>query len=136
MRRLRVPVMALLATLVVLLAAGASARKQYFCHMMGRVVDSCCCTEGYDAPAIECETAQVRTPDCCERIDSGSRSTLPGTPDRIARVVPSAALAVVVLAAPEPTLPHPDPATPPSPEARAPPAVGPPRFLAHCAFLI
>jgi hypothetical protein len=131
MRAIPARILALLAALVLLLPGGASARTQYYCQMMGRVVASCCCeTEAVSqAPRTP---QQLRSADCCQRI-SASRSASLGTRE----VVPSVPTQALLATLPAPLRPK------AQTEARgtcaevtqAPLAIGPPLFVAHCALL-
>lgn len=135
MRSLRNPLVTLLAALLMLLPGGASARTQYFCHVMGRVMPSCCCETEQQASDSSSER-QVRPEGCCELISSAGRAAMPRAVSKATRLAGAAFVAVV----PEPV--RVTPSVPKSadartvPRTRAPPALGPPLFLAHCAFLI
>ena len=130
----RAKTFAWLAAMLVLLAAGASSGKHYFCHMMGRVVASCCCAGDDDgAPRVE-RRAELRAPDCCERIEPRS-VTSPAVAEKAISVVSPLAVVPVLLA----ELPSPSLHAVTSAKirgARAPPGAGPPLFLSHCALLI
>jgi hypothetical protein len=120
--------------MLVLLAAGESARTHYFCRMMGRVVASCCCAEDADGAWLVERRVVLRAPDCCERLEPRS-VTSPAVPGKAAGITSPSAVAPVLLA--ELPAPSPHPATAMTlREARAPPAVGPPLFISHCALLI
>lgn len=132
MRNLRARLLAVLL-LAVLLPAGAFARAQYHCRMMGRTVTACCCASKHKAKASACEV-QIRSRDCCERVSGASERDLassareaapPVFPAGLAATLPALALDVPVAASVALS----------SPQARAPPGLGPPLFLAHCAFL-
>lgn len=132
MNRLRTRIVALLTALLSLMAVSLPARAHYFCRMMDRVVDSCCCasTAAVDA---ECR-AQLKAPDCCVRLTGG---TLPAAEARRDVVpLPSSPALVpvgppVALAAPEVELPNAVRLA-----QRVLPTRGPPLFLQHCALLI
>jgi hypothetical protein len=123
---------ALFTALAVLLPASAFARAHYFCRMMDRVVDTCCCDADVRDESASCEP-QLRSNDCCEKITAATRSAALG-PAVTEFHVPPAALSATVLAAayvvPKSvgvlTLPL---------QARAPPGVGPPLFIVHCSLL-
>jgi hypothetical protein len=124
---------ALVATLAALLAAAAPARAHLFCHMREQVVSECCCPrEAAHAHTNEQETA--RAPDCCERIAASSRADVATTADTSSGVPPSALVAIL------PAYLHiaaqGEAAAASHALARAPPAIGPPAFLALCRFLI
>lgn len=122
----------LLVALVVLLAAFTADRSHYFCKMMGQAVAECCCASGHGPKADAGATA--RAPDCCELITASKHSVV--APQATTPPEVGAATLVATL----PTLEYPEPwfhLVPPVPSlARAPPSIGPPRFLAHCALLI
>src|ERR1700753_2538148 len=132
MRSLGARWVALLTALAVLLPASAFGRTHYFCRMMDRVVDTCCCdTDDHDESA-SCGP-RVRSSDCCEKLSAGTGSRAlraSGTdfqvpPPALAATLPAAVYfvpkSVAVL-----TLPVP---------ARAPPGIGPPLFIVHCSLL-
>ena len=135
MHSLRNPLVTLLAALLVLLPGGASARTQYLCHVMGRVMPSCCCETEQQA-SDSSPDPQLRSEGCCEFISSPGHAAMPRTCEKATKL-PGAAFVAVV---PEPL--RVTPSAPQSPRAttvpqtRAPPALGPPLFLAHCALLI
>jgi len=123
----------LLAALIVLLAAAASDRSHYFCTMMGRAVAECCCAS--ERSQQRSRHASVRASDCCERLTAARQpvaapSSHPALPD----------FAVAALLTTLPSVECPEPSFRLAPAlsapARAPPALGPPLFLAHCALLI
>ena len=132
MRSPRARLFALVATLVALLAAAAPARAHFFCHMRDQVVAECCCPQ--EPHANGDQHVSVRAPDCCERIASVTRAAVATTHDGAASVPPPAIVALL------PVYAHLDPKseaiTVATALARAPPAIGPPPFLAHCRFLI
>ncbi len=120
--------LALLA-LVVMLVAAASDRAHYFCRMMDRsMAEPCCAPEpNTDGPAADAL-------DCCERIIASTNSIVAAAHDATPELkVALAAIAPTPLEYPAPTfrLLVTTPAA-----ARAPPAIGPPLFLAHCSWLI
>lgn len=122
----------LLVALVVLLAAVASDRSHYFCKMMGRAVAECCCPGAHDANQNDGATAQ--SPDCCELL-AASKQPLAAHHQATAANPHAAALAVLL-----PAFEYSEPSfrviETPRTLARAPPAIGPPLFLSHCALLI
>ena len=132
MQPLRARVLALMTALLSLVAVSLPARAHYFCRMMDRVVDSCCCesTAGVDA---ECR-AELKAPDCCVRL---TRGALPAAEARrdVVPLLSSPALvpagSPVALAAPEVELPNVGRLA-----RRVLPTRGPPLFLQHCALLI
>jgi hypothetical protein len=132
MRTLRAQLIAALTVVAVLLPGSAFARTQYFCRMMNRVVATCCC-EGADRHEERSASPEVRATDCCQKIAAESRSVAAAV-SKTDFSVPAA----VVVDAPTPLIPA-APASfavvAPSIQARAPPAIGPPLFIAHCALL-
>ncbi len=133
MRPLRAQLIAALTAVALLLPGSAFARAQFFCHMMNRVVATCCCdTDSKNDDASSC-AVRVRASDCCERLSAAARSpTLKAHATEIP--VPPAAVVAVVLAPVQffqrllggVTLPR---------QARAPPIAGPPLFLLNCSLL-
>jgi hypothetical protein len=115
-----------------MLPSGAAARASYFCRMMDRAMPACCCAHA-KAKQAKRETS-VQAPSCCDRLTAPSRAHASAVPDRLFEVH-AAALAVVLpdfLDLPAP----PALARVTLPMARAPPGLGPPLFVTHCAFLI
>jgi len=133
LRSVRIRIVTLLVGLVLVLPSTAFGRAHYLCRMMDRVVASPCCADDRDEDQIQ-EQQQARAPDCCVRIAPSARAVAPSV--RAAAVlVPGAALAAI---AGEPTY---VPARgrdlgAATPQARAPPPLGPPLFLTHCSLLI
>ncbi len=132
MLRLGARLKLLFAVCVLLLAAAASSRSHYFCKMMGRAMAECCCAAESDPR--EGDGAKARAPDCCELIQAPAapvvahhEATLPGLPT--AALV--ATLSALEYRGPSFRLTVARPSL-----ARAPPALGPPRFISHCALLI
>jgi hypothetical protein len=128
-----------LAALLVLLVAlplGAVHRVQYFCKMMGRVMDTCCCSKADAVQSVHRPAArpEIKAADCCEKLESAARHGAPAVRDGALRVLSpgyatiSASVAVVAQAQPSLLLA-------PSVHARAPPALGPPIFLKNCSLL-
>ena len=129
--RFRAHIAALLAVLLAVWPAAASVHAQFFCRMMDRVVDSCCCRT--EAAPVDPQP-EARVPDCCERLTQGALPNADTRRDMVqsccsplllsaneVQVLPGAALEVL----------------PPSREGqRAVSARGPPLFLANCALLI
>lgn len=134
MRSPRAQIVAVLTAVALLLPSTAFARTQFFCHMMNRVVATCCCdTDSSHEDEPSC-TAQVRAADCCERISAATRSATPVKATGTEISVPSAALASIVPAAAYVFPRMVESLTVPE-QARAPPIVGPPLFLVHCSLL-
>jgi len=120
----------LLVALLVLLATAASDRSSYFCKMMGRAVAHCCCSA--ERGASQSVGATARAPDCCERI---APSKLPAAASQPTAVELSAAPVAVVLPAFQCSEPSFRLVETPRTLARAPPIIGPPLFISHCALL-
>ena len=132
MRWFGVRLQLLLTALIVLLAAAASAPSHYFCKMTGRAVAECCCASELGPKAHR--TARAEAPDCCE-LRSASHPPVVVSHNAAVPELPVASLAATL-----PVLVYPEPtfrllgAVPSA--ARAPPAIGPPLFISHCALLI
>jgi hypothetical protein len=130
MRAVRARIFALLAALVMLLPSGASARTQYYCRMMGRVVASSACDS--KASKAASPVRELQPADCCQRLSSSSRSASLGTLEAVHDVAPAASVAasqsfVVGLFGDSEGF---------CAESRqAVLAIGPPLFLVHCALL-
>jgi hypothetical protein len=132
MRSVAARLQLLLVALVVLLTAAASDRAHYFCNMMDRAMAECCCAGAPDS-AAEAGVA-VRGTGCCERIVPSTHAVVAASQDAAPGV-----LATSLISLP-PLLEYPTRSfrvleTTPA-AARAPPAIGPPLFLAHCSLLI
>jgi len=131
MRAVPARIFALFAALIMLLPSGASARTQYYCRMMGRIVASSACDE--EAASKTASPAQeFQLADCCQRLSSSGRSASLGTLEAVHDVAAAASVAaaqpfVVGL------LRHADAFCAES--TQAPLAIGPPLFIVHCAFL-
>jgi hypothetical protein len=131
--RTRIPV--LLVALLVALPAGAAGRHQYFCRMMGRLMDACCCASAQaDANAKPVLGPEAKAKDCCERVERAGREGIPALRDGALRIESPVVATLPALIAVEP-----------APvfslrginreRARAPPALGPPIFLKNCSLL-
>ena len=131
MRSLRLQLFALIAAIATLLPSGALAKPHYFCRMMDRVLSSDCCAERAESGATDHETLQA--PDCCERMVSPERAGANRAADAPTQL-PAAALATILDPYVVPTLKVGTNTIAP-PQARAPPALGPPLFIVHCALL-
>jgi len=64
---LRARMVAFLSAVLMLWPLGMPGHARYFCRMMDRVLDECCCPS---EPALDAGTSetQARTSDCCERL--------------------------------------------------------------------
>jgi hypothetical protein len=130
---LRARLVAFLASLLMVLPVGVPAHARYFCRMMDRVMDSCCCP-GKSARDAHHSEAQARSPDCCVRLTQGA---LPAgdtrrdvaTPGWTPTLLPSRELDVPS------ALSH-DALDLGGVAKEAVLARGPPLFLKHCVFLI
>jgi hypothetical protein len=134
MRFWRAQLVLLVAVLLAPLGSGF-AQPRYFCHMLDRVVSSCCCDAERGRESSGCEV-RAASGDCCERIAPLANSP-PGHPaSEAAGSMPPALLAIV--------LPQPDygfaRGSVESVRVRRargpPPGVRPPLFIAKCALLI
>ena len=131
MRAVPVRIVALLAALVMLLPDGASPRTQYYCRMMGRIVLSSACDNEAAAKAAN-PAQQFQRADCCDRLKSSSRNASLGTLDAVPDVPHAASVAAA-----EPLLVGllRDSGRVCAESTQAPLAIGPPLFIAYCAFL-
>jgi hypothetical protein len=132
MRVVRSPIFALVLALLTLLPGWAVARTQYYCPMMGLIVDSCC--DKTDSVAqIPSSVQKLQVADCCQRLSSSSRSASLGTREAVRGVALAARLTTVSepvqLKAPG------EPSRTCSESTQAPLAIGPPLFVVHCALL-
>jgi hypothetical protein len=131
MRVVRARIFALLAALVMLLPSGASARTQYYCRMMGRIVASSAC-ENEAASKAASPAQELQLADCCQRLSSASRCASLGTLEAVRDLAPAASVA-----APQPFVVglrgHSGSICAES--TQAPLAIGPPLFMVHCALL-
>ena len=131
MHAVRARIFALFAALVMLLPSGASARTQYYCRMMGRVVASSACDEEAASKAAS-PTQELQLADCCQRLSSSNRSASLGTLEAVHDVAPAASVAaaqsfvVGVVRDSDGFCVE---------STQAPLAIGPPLFIVHCAFL-
>lgn len=119
------------ATLCVVLPAGALPAR-YYCNWMGQSMTSCCC-RGHDTEVERARDDRLRRTNCCELLPA-SDATLPVTRELSVSVdaavfversrvqLPDAAGACAAASVPA--------------QARAPPRVGQALYLSHCSFLI
>jgi hypothetical protein len=131
--RARLPV--LLAVLLVALPAGAAGRHQYFCEMMGRLLDTCCCAAAKASATSKPNAGpEFRAKDCCERIESATRDAIPALRDGALRIESPVVgtLAPIAFVVPAPSF---ELLSINRVRARAPPALGPPIFLKNCSLL-
>jgi len=133
MRWFGVRLQLLLTALIVLLAAAASDRSPYFCKMMGRAVAECCC--GTEQHVQRSRGARAQAPDCCQRFSPSQQPLATTSHSATPPDFPDAAL-VATLPAFEGVEPSFRIVPVPRPAARAPPGVGPPLYISHCALLI
>lgn len=132
MRAVPARLFALFAALVMLLPGTASARTQYYCRMMSRVVGSVACDNGTESKATG-TGQEIQDQDCCQRLSAANRSASLGTLDAVNDVAPAAYVA---------TLPQAfalgasgGPISFCGESTQAPLAIGPPLFIVHCALL-
>jgi hypothetical protein len=79
--------------LLLLLPSLVSARTEYFCRPLQRVVSSSCCAGARTARHRQADaTPRVLAEDCCQRLPATARTALPGTRPESERV--SAPLAI------------------------------------------
>jgi hypothetical protein len=123
---------ALLVALLALAPVVAHAHARYFCRMMERVVDDCCCAVEPTFAASDSEP-EARSPDCCVRLTQGS---LPSADTTRNSVAPMAALPAAAAPEAHVFIPTPGVVLGAVAEDDVAPAHGPPLFLEHCAFLI
>ena len=115
-----------------LLPSAASARTQYYCRITGRILDSASCDNGARSKATSF-IQRLQPEDCCQRLETASRSASLGTLNALIGVAPAAEIRTnfqlfsahskrdLVSVCAEST--------------QAPLAIGPPLFLVHCALL-
>jgi hypothetical protein len=138
---LRARLVALLTSLLLLWPVGVQAHARYFCRMMDRVMDSCCCEgeSALEALLIKAEVkaegeVQARTPDCCVRLTQGA---LPAADTRRDAATPSSMPALPAANALQlPAVFQREVLELAGVEDEAVVARGPPLFLKHCVFLI
>jgi len=129
---LRARIFALFAAIALMLPSGAAARPHYFCKMVDVVMSHCCCPSARSEHGSQGEV-EARGPECCERMVMPARAGGSSTND-VAVDVPVAGLIAVLS-------PYDLVRQPASllrlaeQQARGPPGVGPPLFIAHCALL-
>jgi hypothetical protein len=132
MRAVRARIFALFAAFVMLLPSGASAHTQYYCRMMGRIVGSISCDNEAASQAAS-PVQQIEEADCCQRLTSSSRSASLGTRAAVGGV--AAAVLLATASQPFGVGLHRDTGNLCAESTQAPLAIGPPLFIAHCAFL-
>jgi hypothetical protein len=130
---LRARLVAFLASLLMLWPVGTPTHARYFCRMMERVMDTCCCPRKSALEALHSE-AQAQSPDCCVRLTQGSMPAADSrrdlaTPSTLTALLPANALGVSPSFQREVLELH-------GVEEDAVLARGPPLFLKHCVFLI
>ena len=131
MAMFRTPLVLLLTALLALWPVGAPGHARYFCRMMDRVMDSCCCGSK-SAEAVSPE-AELRNADCCVRLSQGALSVAGADRDAM-QPLPTLALpetiGLEVHAAGQDVL------VAMLLEDQPLSARGPPLFLKNCVFLI
>jgi len=128
----RARIFALLTAIAVLLPGGAAAPAHYFCRMMERVQPACCCA-GARNEHTAVRRAEVRHADCCERLTQPSHATASAAEEPALAVPAAAVLAVLPVYAWLGQAVSSDHST--ARQARSPPSLGPPLFIAHCSLL-
>ena len=132
----RARVLAALAVLLVALPAGALGHAQYFCQMMGRLVDTCCCkTERSSHASDRTASPEIKAKDCCQRLERAKHQAAPALRDAALRIasplVATAPPFTHVLAEPELRAIGLQPS-----RARAPPPLSRrPIFIQNCSLL-
>jgi hypothetical protein len=121
--------------LVLLMPSLVSARAQYFCQPLQRVVSAGCCAGARAAHQRQADaTPRVLAADCCQRLPAATRAAVPGTRSESERI--TAPLVAYLEVLPVRAAP---PASTPSRcwfERSAMTRVhGPPLFLENCALL-
>jgi hypothetical protein len=132
MRAVRARIFALFAALLMLLPSGASARTQYYCRMMGRIIGSVSCVIE-SAPQAAGPVQQTQEADCCQRLTSSSRSAALGTREALGGI--AAAVPQATNLQPFAVGGHRDTGNLCAELTQAPLAIGPPLFIVQCAFL-
>jgi hypothetical protein len=136
MKRLSARIVAALTVLLVALPAGALGSDQYFCRMMGRLVDDCCCKADSNEhqAATKSSSPEIKARSCCERVERGTHAASPGLKDSALRVASPLVATVSPLAGVVPEakvralgLRH--------SRARAPPLLAERIFLKNCSLL-
>jgi len=133
MRQIGVRLQLLLAALIVLLATAAADHSHYFCKMMGRAVAECCCATSHQLQRSR--SASARAPDCCELLTASKQSVATSH----SAALPDVPVAAWVAILPAFAFSEPHFRLVPllrAPTRAAPPAIGPPLFISHCAMLI
>ncbi|MES1176939.1 MAG: hypothetical protein ABUL62_21635 [Myxococcales bacterium] len=132
MRAVSARLLALFAALVMLLPGTAAARAQYYCRMTGHIIGSVACDDGALSKKADANQ-ELQAPDCCQRLSVANRSASLGTLDAVRDIPPAACIAVLPQAfavrLSSRTL------SVCAETTQAPLAIGPPLFIAHCAFL-
>lgn len=132
MRSARAHLHALLIGSLALVSVLVADRAQYFCKVMERALAECCCASHGNSARSEAATASA--PSCCERLKSRAGQVASAARDAAPLVLSASLLSLPTeLEWPAQTfrlLPA------GAAGARAPPALGPPLFLAHCSLLI
>jgi hypothetical protein len=121
--------------LVLLVPSLVSARVEYFCRPLQRVVSSSCCAHARAAHERQpSATPQVLAEDCCQRLPAAARTSVPGTRPESERV--SAPLAASLDGLPIRAVPPARAASQCRFERSIVTRVlGPPLFIANCALL-
>lgn len=129
-------ILAFLAVLLVVLPSVAAPRAQYLCHMSGRLLHSSCCGQGSNEVSAHGAPSEAQfSSNCCERLAPAEYSVSARTPDSVDRL-PLPGWMAITWERPAYGAMLPDIMAVEAPSARAPPALGPPLFIVHCALLI
>lgn len=135
---LRARLLPILMVPLVVLPLWAAGNVQYFCHLMGRVMDECCCPSVGGVQKHEhlgC-SSEIKSRDCCERLERGSGNLAAAVRERASSVEAMPALAAPESLATAVRQPETRDISLALVIARAPPPRGPPLFIVNCALLI
>ena len=121
--------------LVLLLPSLVSARAEYFCRPLQRVVSSSCCAGARAARHQKADASpQVRAEACCQRLPAAARASVPGTRPESERVAAPLAASLEGFAV-RAALPARAASQRWFERSIATRVHGPPLFIANCALL-
>jgi hypothetical protein len=127
----RARIIVFLIALLALLPAAVPGHARYFCPMMERVRDSCCCPGKAAPPSSQ---AEARSPDCCVRLTQGALPPVAAHRESLQPLsIPGLPATTLIEVAPAAEC---DGLGSASSERDPPTARGPPLFLKNCVFLI
>jgi hypothetical protein len=133
MRAWRTRLLAVIAALTLLAPASALAKVVYLCKMSGSIGPRCCCAHADETPETPASGPAVDRPSCCEAQVQSARDAVASAADQLPPVGP--AVLVTTLTFEELAERARASATLHAPQARGPPAVGPPVYLENCSLL-